>query len=330
MMFKDLIRIDKRWSFRLGACFDEELFAKNLKIVKFICDTSQKLNLKYVFSGTWGLALNSGYAYRDFKDLDVIIDRSLYKLWSNILLENGWRYCGYFENDNIPLSIIEDFTINNSEKFASINQESASSKSETATTYTYIKNKLCIEETKNIINNCDSRKEPRVFIHDPSKDIVFGKDSFKFVLKMQNFSGIGNNNCFLYYTEDGSIPNGKDGIENQNTKISILKLKKIDDQFAIWESEDFDLKLINKIFKYKISIFYGFILRFANQDEFIIDLIIDSPRRLLSENMDFKTYQDNLKIYYSKPDLIWVKKMLYKRSKDLMDEKYYKKIITTY
>lgn len=329
-MLEDLIKIDKRWSFRLGGYFDKELFLKNLKIVEFVCNASQKLNLKYAFSGAWALALNSGYAYRDFKDLDIVIDRNAYKSWSNILLENGWRYCGYFENDNVPLSIIENFAINNSEKFASINQETISSESETATTYVYDKNKLCIQESKNIINNSDSKKEPRVFIHDSNKDIVLGKDSFKFVLKMQNFSGIGNNDCFLYYTEDDSTPNGKDGIGDENTKISILKLKNIDDQFAIWESENFDLKLINKIFKYKISIFHGFILRFANQDEFIIDLIVDSPRRLLSENVDYKIYGDDLKIYFSKPDLIWVKKMLYKRSKDRMDEKYYKKIITTY
>ena len=329
-MLEDLIKIDKRWFFRLGGCVDEEQFAKNLKIVKFICDMSQKLNLKYVFSGTLALALDSGYAYRDFKDLDVIIDRSLYKVWSNILLENGWRYCAYFENDSLPLSWMELYMLKGSEKFASINEETASSESETATTYAYIENKLCIREAKNIINNYLPIKGPKVFIHDPSKDIVFGKDSFKFVLKMKNFFGIINNNCFLYYTEDESSPNGKDGIENQNTKISILKLKDIDHEFAIWESEDFDLKLMNKIFKYKISIFNGTMFSFKNQDEFTIDLVVDSPRRLLSENINFKVYQNDLKIYYSKADLIWTRKMLYRRPKDLMDEKYYKKIITNY
>lgn len=331
MLLQDLIKIDNRWSFRLGGgYFDKESYLKNLEIVRFICESAKKLNLKYAFSGIWGLALNYGYAYRNFKDLDILIDRNSYKAWSNLLLENGWRYCGFFQNDNIPLSEIEKLKIKSSEKFASDIPDKMSSESKTATIYKYNKNQLSITRASEIINTYNTIKDPQNFIHIPTEDILFEQDSFKFIIKVRSFNGVGDYNCFLYYTKNETIPEGAEGEGFNSTEVSILEFKDIKDGFAIWESPPFDKNLLNNIFQYKLSIFNSCILRFANQDEFIIDLIIESPRRLSTKNMSYKIFNENTKVYFSNPDFIWMKKMLYGRNKDRIDEKYYKKIIVNY
>ena len=317
----ELFNIDKRWSFRLGnGFFDEDIFRENMEVIEYLCSFGQKNNFRYVFTGNFALALNYKYCYRNFKDIDLIIERENYLKWINMLIENGWNY------------------ISHQEELSSLSLESA------------IKNSLKDQEIfiSNLNNICHSSEEAKKYtienlkfppsmsldgliIHDPSKNIVISNDKFKICVKGPHSKLHTSYYGFLYYTKDRSIePHGEHGIPSVDTKFLKLNFKSFDNEFIYWETDLLDLGLLKGFFSYKISIWHGYIFKFR-KDNYVstIDLIIDSPDRLDNSNINSVDFK-NAKIVYSMPKYIWEKKTQYSRKKDLNDSKYFKEIVNTY
>jgi len=319
---KNLFKIDKRWFFKLGnSCFDEELYNHNLDILAFIHKASQDYCLEYVLAGIFALAIDYGYCYRNFKDLDILIKYDEYIKWIDILLANEWKYVPHQEDVNLGiLSEVLKKNLENPEKFI---PEKAY-----LTCYTSYKANLYK------ITNCCATNVNQLsskILHNPIEDIAVDKEFFKIKLKTERSSSSTSWYPFIYYSKSENVaPNGKHGIPDEYSNVIKLKYKKYDTDFIYWESDDLKLEILEGIFLYKISIWSSITLRFIKETSPLsIDLIIDSYDRFDHDKVKYKKASFG-ELPYSIPKLIWEKKLKYGRRKDLNDFKYYNNIIKNY
>lgn len=327
---KKLIKVNNRWSFRLGErFFDPEVFDKNLELIEYICYLAKKNKLNYAFSGIFGLIFNYLEAYRNAEDIDLIINRNDLRKWIDILHQEGWKHKDLANiSDDIDISI--KYLIDDSEKFCIFNRtKEYPIDSAFASTYFYTNNKFEIINKTTIFAPC--LRPPNELEFDPNNNLylILGEDSIQFRITSNYIENANTIYGFLYYTHNGDEPNGKNGIPSKGANILKLTFEKYNNKKSFWISEKLSKEFLKDNLKFKASLYYTGVLRFIDKhNEFTIDLIIDSPDRLSPSSMSCLNINKDLSLYYSKPNLIWEKKDGYNRKKDQNDAKFYKKILS--